>query len=183
MCAPKRTLTPGPADILGRPDVCKHRTKNRNHPKLLPLGEWREGGKDGRQITIAFFIKPLCPFDLLFYNLHSLLCYENYSSSRLLSQVFLTWAHTPFSQSLHPHAVQHSALPSSPPQVSAETVFPREVAVGQGQQPHPERLSSLHLPLTPLGSPSGSEGACIPACDLFLQVGVEQVLHGNCAAA
>lgn len=40
------SFTPGSANVLGRPDVCNRSgTKNRNHPKLLPLGSGRRRGR------------------------------------------------------------------------------------------------------------------------------------------
>ena len=48
---PQCALVPGPANVLGRPDVCNHsRTKNRNHPNLSPLGRTGEERMGGREL-------------------------------------------------------------------------------------------------------------------------------------
>lgn len=44
------SFVPGSANVTGRPDVCDHSgTKNRNHPKPLPLGRGMGGGWGGRE--------------------------------------------------------------------------------------------------------------------------------------
>lgn len=68
----KWILAPGPAYVMGRPDMCKHsKTENRNHYELLTMGDgWRKG-KIGDK-TIALCYKTLCQFD---YFIICILCF------------------------------------------------------------------------------------------------------------